>query len=71
MLNKIALALLAAATLSIATPALAADYLGNPKTMKFHYANCRTIRNPQNFVHIGSRDEAINAGYKPCGICRP
>lgn len=51
-------------TLCLAAPALA--YLGNPRTMKFHNDNCRTIRHRENFVEIDSREEAIEEGYVPC-----
>lgn len=71
MFKKISLALMAALTLSAFSPALAADYLGNPRSMKFHYSNCRTIKHPENFVHLGSRDEAVAAGYVPCKVCKP
>lgn len=74
MLKKIALATLTALCLSSFTPAmpsLAASYLGNPRSMKFHYSGCRTIKHPENFVPIESRDEAIAAGYVPCGVCKP
>ena len=42
MFKSIALALAAATMLHAATPALAADYLANTKSGKFHYATCRT-----------------------------
>ena len=71
MSRKIALATLFAFAFSIATPALATDYLGNPKSMKFHYTSCRTIKHPERFVSISSRDEAISAGYVPCKVCNP
>lgn len=71
MFKKIAIALTAATVLSIATPTLAADYLGNPRSMKFHYSDCRTIKHPERFVEFSSRDEAIDAGYVPCGVCKP
>ena len=47
------------------------SYLGNPKSMKFHRPSCRTIKHPENFVAISSRDEAIADGYTPCGVCKP
>ncbi|WP_303815038.1 hypothetical protein [Acidaminococcus timonensis] len=56
-------------TLCLATPALA--YLGNPRTMKFHNENCRTIKHRGNFVEIEDRDEAIAEGYVPCQVCNP
>ena len=71
MLKKIALATLAAVCLSITTPALASDYLGNPRSMKFHYASCRTIKHPERFVEFDSRGAAVEAGYVPCGVCKP
>ena len=71
MLKKCALALLATMVVSMATPALASDYLGNPRSMKFHYASCRTIKHPENFVPLQTRDEAVDAGYVPCKVCNP
>ena len=71
MLKKCALALLAAMVVSMATPARASDYLGNPRSMKFHYASCRTIKHPENFVPLQTRDEAVDAGYVPCKVCNP
>ncbi|WP_303225087.1 Ada metal-binding domain-containing protein [uncultured Acidaminococcus sp.] len=56
-------------TLCLTAPALA--YLGNPRTMKFHNDNCRTIRHRENFVEIDSREEAIEEGYVPCQVCYP
>ena len=71
LFKKIALATLAAVCVSIATPALASDYLGNPKSMKFHYSNCSTIKHPERFVEFSTRDDAIAAGYVPCKRCNP
>lgn len=48
-----------------------ATYLGNQKTMKFHNPGCRTIKHPERFVSLSSRDEAVASGYKPCGVCNP
>ena len=71
MLKKCAIALLAALAVSMATPALASDYLGNPRSMKFHYASCRTIKHPENFIPFQTPDEAIDSGYVPCKVCNP
>lgn len=68
-----------AATTTHATPKAAsagsanvnATYLGNPKSMKFHRPGCRTIKHPERFVSLSSRDEAVASGYKPCGVCNP
>ncbi len=71
MMKKILLVLATLGLLSSFGAAFAADYLGNPKSMKFHYATCRTIKHPENFVSFESRDEAIANGYAPCGVCNP
>jgi len=48
-------------------------YIGNAHTYKLHYASCRYIgmMNEGNKVYFESRDEAIDAGYVPCKVCRP
>ena len=73
MLKKFAAALTVALAINVMTPAIAADYLGNTKSMKFHFYNCRTIKHPDapHFVSFNSRAEAVNAGYSPCGVCKP
>lgn len=52
---------------------LTAQYIGNKNTKKFHYANCQSVSDmsEKNKVAIYSRDEAIDAGYKPCKRCNP
>lgn len=51
----------------------AAKYIGNSKSKKFHYPDCRWAKeiSPKNRVEFNSREEAINAGYQPCKVCRP
>ena len=50
------------------SPSLAADYLANTKSGKFHYYNCPTIKhhNAAHFVAYNSRAAVIAAGYVPC-----
>ena len=52
---------------------LAANYIGNSNSGKFHYADCRTVKkmNPANKVNFSSREEAVSAGYIPCKVCNP
>lgn len=69
MKKAVVILLTLVSTLCLAAPALA--YLGNPRTMKFHNENCRTIKHRGNFVEIEERDEAINEGYVPCQVCNP
>lgn len=71
MLKKISIATLISFVFAIATPAIASDYLANPRSMIFHYASCRTIKKPQNYVQYSSRQEAIEDGYRPCKVCGP
>lgn len=70
-MKKISLALAMICMVSPFSTAFATEYLGNPRSMKFHYTDCRTIKHPENFVTIESRDEAIAEGYVPCGVCNP
>lgn len=54
--------------------AYAADYyMLNTKSGKFHYPTCRTIKHPEaaHWATASTREEAINAGYVPCGVCHP
>lgn len=48
-------------------------YVGNSATRTFHRPNCRTINGLNNThgVPFRYRDEALRAGYTPCGICKP
>lgn len=57
----------------IAANVLAANYVGNANTGKFHYADCYMVgkMNPANKVYMETREEAINAGYVPCKRCNP
>ena len=46
----------------------------NPSSMKFHYPDCSSVdkmkeSNKKEFY--GTRQEAIDAGYTPCGNCHP
>ena len=50
------------------------SYVLNTNTKKFHYPSCSSVetikdKNRQDFT--GSREEAINMGYDPCGRCNP
>ena len=49
-------------------------YILNTNTKKFHYPNCRSVKqmkdkNKQDYT--GSREGAIAKGYSPCKICCP
>ena len=46
-------------------------YIGNVNTQKFHVTSCSYLPDPVNRVYFGSREDAVNAGYSPCGHCDP
>ena len=46
-------------------------YHGNRRSNVFHQPSCKDFNCKNCTVLFQSRDEAINAGYRPCGGCRP
>lgn len=46
-------------------------YHGNYSSKKFHKPGCRYYNCSKCTVLFQNRDEAIQAGYKPCKICNP
>ena len=46
-------------------------YIGNKNTKKFHYPSCHTLPAEKNQVIFDNRNSAVNAGYTPCGNCKP
>ena len=57
-----------------ATEAPKVTYVLNTNTKKFHYPNCSSVKDikdnhRKNFY--GTREEAVAAGYAPCGRCHP
>ncbi len=48
-------------------------YVGNRNNHKLHYADCPSVADikDKNKVGFNSRDDAIAAGYEPCGACNP
>ena len=47
------------------------NYIGNKNTKKFHHPWCSYLSAPENRVYFTTRQEAIDAGYTPCGHCKP
>ena len=47
------------------------QFIGNRNTHVFHISTCRSLPAPQNRIHFETRDDAVEAGHRPCGICRP
>jgi len=46
-------------------------YHGNVKSKKFHRPSCRYYNCKNCTAIFHSREKAIQAGYVPCGLCRP
>lgn len=49
------------------------SYIGNKNSMIVHYATCNSVKtmSEKNKVFFDTWDEAISAGYSPCGSCEP
>ena len=48
-------------------------YVGSVNSDKFHYPSCSHAKRikDSNKITFSSRDNAIAAGYSPCGVCKP
>lgn len=49
----------------------AASYVGNTNTHRFHRASCHYAGCPNCTARFATREEAVDAGYRACGICTP
>ena len=50
------------------------DYVLNTNSLKFHRPDCTAVADMKEHnkkLFFGTRDEAIELGYVPCGICKP
>jgi methylphosphotriester-DNA--protein-cysteine methyltransferase len=56
---------------SAKSKSVASVYRGNTSTKIFHKKGCKAFRCKQCTATFASRDEAIKAGYRPCGKCKP
>lgn len=50
-----------------------APFVGNRNSKKFHYADCASVADmkDKNKVPFSTKQDALDAGYKPCGRCSP
>jgi hypothetical protein len=48
-----------------------APFVGNTKSYKFHKKGCRYFTCTNCTARFNTREEAIAAGYRPCGTCDP
>ena len=54
---------------STQTPA--GEYRGNTRSGVFHRSTCQFFNCDNCAMGFGSREEALRAGYRPCGVCKP
>ena len=49
------------------------EFVGNKRTKKYHYASCHLAQKikPENLIDLKSPQEALEAGYVPCKVCKP
>ena len=54
-----------------ADPIVYDQYIGSKNSKKFHVPSCSYLPDQENQILFETRDEAIAAGYSPCGHCKP
>ena len=49
------------------------NYVGSSQSDKYHKPTCRWTDkiNDENLIHFDTEEEAVAAGYQPCGTCKP
>ncbi|MDN5363982.1 MAG: micrococcal nuclease [Eubacteriales bacterium] len=61
--------------LAPATPSTSKEtkYIGNIRSRIFHRPDCQWAQKIalRNRVEFKSREEALEAGYRPCNVCSP
>ena len=60
---------LTASAPAAAEPAEPVVFIGNKNSQKFHAPDCANLPAEKNRVEFDSYDEAVDAGYEPCGSC--
>ena len=49
--------------------AFGAGFIGNKNSMKFHASTCVSLPSEKNRIEFAIYQEAVGAGYIPCGGC--
>ena len=52
-----------------AEPAQPVEFIGNVNSHKFHSPDCANLPSEKNQIIFDTYEEAVNAGYTPCGSC--
>ena len=58
-------------TESVLGPDIDIAYIGNKNSKKFHLPSCANLPAEKNRVFFDTRQAAVDAGFSPCGNCRP
>ncbi len=53
------------------TPAPGGGFVGNEETKVFHKADCQYAKSKKCTASFATADEAVAAGFKACGVCKP
>ena len=56
---------------AVQPPQQEAAYIGNKKSNVFHLPSCASLPAEVNRVYFSDRQQAVDAGMKPCGSCKP
>lgn len=58
---------------TVQPPDAVQEYIGNSNTQKFHLPTCPSVGDIKetNLVSFSTREDAVAAGYDPCGRCKP
>jgi hypothetical protein len=46
-------------------------FVGNETSAVFHRLECRVFQADEMSPVFVTRQQALDAGYRPCGVCRP
>jgi len=49
----------------------ASKLIGNTGSLVFHSSGCKFSKSKKCTAVFNNREQAIQEGYKPCGICKP
>jgi len=47
------------------------SFIGNRNSQVFHILTCSSLPAPHNRIYFTSRQNAVDAGHRPCGRCNP
>jgi len=73
--NRILVTTIVLAFFLVAYLSLAADvkYVGSANSKKYHNPDCKWAKkiSPKNVVTFKTAQDALEAGYVPCKVCKP